>query len=112
MPPGAGPFVQPANSGDIDVTNAGVGGGTLPAAALEIMAEKANIDLRHAATVGDAKLSGDHTLGGSDSHLSGVVEKVALSNGEITDAAAFRWNPASNAGAGQGSRSNTTGDRP
>eukprot|EP00971_Amphidinium_carterae_P295281 5864149-Amphidinium_carterae.1 len=65
MPAGAGPFVQPANSGDIDITNAGVGGGVLPAAAaaaIEIMSEKANLDLRHAATVGDAKLSGDHTL--------------------------------------------------
>ena len=33
---------------------------------------------------GTAKLSGDHTLGGSDGHfLSGVVEKCALADGII-----------------------------
>ena len=50
MPAGAMPFVQPANSGNTDLANADLGGGTITPAAREVMMEKANMDLRHAST--------------------------------------------------------------
>lgn len=58
-----------------------------------------------------AKSSSDHTLGGSDGHASGVVEKTQLADGLLPESAFHRWVPALNANAGGGQRVNTAGDR-
>ncbi|CAE7657889.1 unnamed protein product, partial [Symbiodinium necroappetens] len=107
----AAPFVQPANSGSAAVTNAGLAANGLTGASRQVVQQMLDCDLRQSSTVGLAKLGGDHTLGGSDSHLSGIVEKVALSCQHIAEGAAFRWNQAANGGNGAGSRANTNGDR-
>ena len=111
FPAVAAPFVQPANSGSAAVTNAGLAANGLTVASRQVVQQMLDCDLRQSSTVGLAKLGGDHTLGGSDSHLSGIVEKVALSCQHIAEGAAFRWNQAANGGNGAGSRANTTGDR-
>ena len=68
--------------------------------------------MRQSSTVGLAKLGGDHTLGGSDSHLSGIVEKglrcLASTSQKVLR---FRWNSTAGGGTGAGSRANATGDR-
>lgn len=104
------PFVAPPNSGHALLTAVGTGNGNLAPGALDVMSGFTDNDLRHCATHGLAKASSDHTLGGSDGHASGIVEKVLLADGVLSEGAFHRWIPTLNANAGGGQRTNT-GDR-